>query len=203
MKKMAILFLIIGLVSLTISTYFFTRKDNTNPTVLTEQQSSSEAPVKKELSKEDVDNINKQKGNDFEDYIIQLLAKQNDVKFVGKVSDYHKNGVSALENFEPDLKFKHQNTLFAVECKWRNSFKNDQIYWAENRQIENYKNYQKNKKEKVFVAIGIGGNPSLPEKLYLVPLAMLKLEYVYQNYIKDFEVKNQSDMIGILKRELK
>ena len=99
---MAILFLLLGIVCLGLSIYFYTKKETPHLTT---------------------NEIIKQKGDDFEDYIIQLLGKQDDIKFVGKVSDYHKDGVSALENLEPDLKFKFHNTAFAVECKWRNSFK--------------------------------------------------------------------------------
>jgi hypothetical protein len=80
--------------------------------------------------------------------MIQLVAKQEEIKFVGKVSDYHKDGVSALENREPDLKFKFRNIPFAVECKWRKSFNNGSINWAKDYQVSNYKNYQATKRER-------------------------------------------------------
>lgn len=130
------LFLIIGVLSLGLSAYFFVKQEK-------------QVPVHADLQK--------QKGNDFEEYIIQLLGQQSAVQFVGKVSDYHKNGVSALENYDPDLKFKYNTTSFAVECKWRNSFKNGKTEWAKNRQISNYMNYQKTNQQKVYVALGIGG----------------------------------------------
>jgi hypothetical protein len=181
MKKMAVLFLILGVLSLALSYYFYT---------------------KKEIPPADFSAVNKQKGNDFEDYLIQLLGKTEGIQLVGKVSDYHKDGVSALENTEPDLKFKTQNAHFAVECKWRSSFKNGNINWAKDYQIKNYNTYQKTKNEKVFVALGIGGTSTQPERLFFVPLYRLKLEFANEDYIKEFEIKDQRDLLKILRNTL-
>ena len=179
MKKMALLFLILGIASLAVSFYFYSRKEKT------------------ELTSEE---LSKQKGDDFEEYMIQLLGKQQDIKLVGKVSDYHKNGISALENFEPDLKFKFKNTPFAVECKWRKSFGNGSITWAKDRQIRNYNEYQKNKKEKVYIALGVGGEPSNPEHLYLIPLSRLKYESFKEDYVANFAIKEEAEIIKFLSR---
>lgn len=182
MKKMALLFLILGILCLALSFYFYSRKE------------------KIELTP---DEISKQKGDDFEEYMIQLLGKQKEIKFVGKVSDYHKNGISALENFEPDLKFKYKVAHFAVECKWRQSFGNGSITWAKERQIRNYNEYQKNKKEKVYIAFGVGGEPSKPDHLYLVPLSVLKYETFKKEYIADFEIKEEAEIIKFLQQQSK
>ncbi|MBF8455601.1 hypothetical protein IV494_00265 [Kaistella sp. G5-32] len=179
---MALLFLILGIASLAVSFYFYSKKEKIEFTI---------------------DEINKKKGNDFEEYIIQLLGKQNDIKFVGKVSDYHKNGISALENMEPDLKFKYKNVAFAVECKWRQSFGNDYIFWAKERQIRNYNDYQKNKKEKVYIALGFGGEPSKPDHLYLVPLSVIKYETFKKEYVADFEVKDEAEILKFIKKQTK
>ena len=179
MKKMGLLFLIIGIISLAISLYFFS---------------------KKEKSATDLPPMNKQKGNEFEDYVIQLLGKQKDVIFIGKVSDYHKNGVSALENKEPDLKFKYKNNAFAIECKWRSSFTKGAINWAKDYQINNYKSYQNTKQEKVYIAIGIGGKPNLPAKLFIIPLFRLTKEFANEEYIQEFKILNENEVIEILKK---
>lgn len=182
MKKMAILFLLLGIVCLGLSIYFYTKKETPHLTT---------------------NEIIKQKGDDFEDYIIQFLGKRDDIKFVGKVSDYHKDGVSALENFEPDLKFKFHNTAFAVECKWRNSFNAGKITWAKDYQIRNYKAYQKTKNEKVYVAIGIGGEPGAPHQLFLVPLFRLTHSFATEDYIKEFEIKDKKQIPMVLKMGLR
>lgn len=179
---MALLFLILGIASLAVSYYFYSKKENTEHTS---------------------EEISKKKGNDFEDYMIQLLGKQKDVKFVGKVSDYHKNGISALENFEPDLKFKYKAVPFAVECKWRQSFGSGSISWAKDRQIKNYNEYQKNKKETVYIALGVGGKPGKPQHLYLIPLSKLKYETFKEKYVAAFEIKEESEIVKFLQQQSK
>ena len=198
MKKMAILFLIIGIVSLAISTYFFTRKENSTAVVQARPETSLEALHEKDSSKRDVFNANKEKGNAFEDYMIQLLGKEKGVQLVSRNSDYHKNGVSATENMEPDLKFKLNNVRFSVECKWRKSFFNQEVSFAKNYQIRNYNKYQIDTNQKVFVAFGIGGNPTSPEKLFLLPLAKLTEEYISEHEIRDYEVKTADEIMKII-----
>ena len=198
MKKMAILFLIIGIASLAISTYFFTRKENTTAVIPARPETSLETLHKKDSSKRDVFNANKEKGNAFEDYMIQLLGKEKGVQLVSRNSDYHKNGVSASENMEPDLKFKLNNVRFSVECKWRKSFFNQEVSFAKNYQIRNYNKYQIDTNQKVFVAFGIGGNPSSPEKLFLLPLAKLTEQYISEHEIKDYEVKTADEIMKII-----
>lgn len=195
---MAILFLIIGIVSLAISTYFFTRKENTTAVIPARPETSLEALHEKDSSKRDVFNANKEKGNAFEDYMIQLLGKEKGVQLVSRNSDYHKNGVSATENMEPDLKFKLNDVRFSVECKWRKSFFNQEVSFAKNYQIRNYNKYQIDTNQKVFVAFGIGGNPTSPEKLFLLPLAKLTEEYISEHEIRDYEVKNVEEIINVI-----
>jgi hypothetical protein len=60
---------------------------------------------------------------------------------------------------------------FAVECKWRQTFWNGKIDWAEPHQIDAYEYFQRQQRIPVFIAIGIGGSPSRPEKLFVTPLS--------------------------------
>ncbi|WP_226064048.1 hypothetical protein [Kaistella polysaccharea] len=186
---MAILFLIIGIGSLGLSAYFFTRKKTPESLVVENIVKSNE---------EDFDAVNKQKGNDFEDYMIQLVGNEKGVKLVSRNSDYHKNGVSASENMEPDLKFKSNDVPFSIECKWRKSFFNEEVFFAKNYQIRNYNKYQIDRKQKVFVAFGIGGKPNFPEKLFVVPLSKIAEEYIDENEIKEYQVKTADEIITMV-----
>jgi hypothetical protein len=47
------------------------------------------------------------------------------------------------------------------------SFNDGKIKWARHKQIANYLDYQKQKTIPVFIAIGIGGEPYNPEKLFV------------------------------------
>lgn len=142
---------------------------------------------------------NKEKGNAFEDFVIAKICSINGTKLLSKTSDYHKDGISAADNVEPDLKFSYQLKNFAVECKWRKEFIADKISWAKDYQINNYNKYQKEKATLVFVALGIGGTASQPEHLYIIPLSRLKYSNATQEYLSKFELKNQIDLTSILK----
>ena len=62
---------------------------------------------------------------------------------------------------------------FAVECKWRRECIDGTIKWAEVPQIYNYERFQRETGIRVFVAIGVGGEPHDPERLYVMPLGMI------------------------------
>ena len=200
MKKMALLFLIIGIASLAISIYFFTRTEKLTPTISIAPTISSETSPKEDLKKADTFDVNKEKGNEFEDFMIQLLGKEKGVQLVSRNSDYHKNGVSASENMEPDLKFKLNSIPFSIECKWRKSFFNEEVFFAKNYQIRNYNKYQIDRKQEVFVAFGVGGHPNSPEKLFLLPLAKLAEEYIGESEIKKYQVKTAEGIVEMINK---
>jgi hypothetical protein len=52
------------------------------------------------------------------------------------------------------------------------------------------------------VAVGISGELKAPEKLFLVPLYRLSKEYLYEDYIKENEIKDQNSIIENLKQGL-
>ncbi len=164
MKKMAVIFFVLGVLFILVSMVLVYQK----PKVAV------------------IDN--KEKGNLFEDFVIQFICKNKSIRLVGKVSDYYKNGVMASENTEPDLKFNFYEKKFAVECKWRKEFIDGKINWATDKQIANYNKYQKTTDQKVLVAIGIGGSPDLPNKIYFVPLFRLTKTLATKNYIAEFEM---------------
>ena len=66
-----------------------------------------------------------------------------------------------------------RNYRFAVECKWKKRFFNGQIEWADRKKVDVYKKFQNDQRAIVFVAIGIGGEPSNPERLFVTPLDMI------------------------------
>ena len=115
-----------------------------------------------------------EKGRLFENYIIQLFNQDN-----FKVEKFHEsrkisNGLFLPEYSDPDLQMvfgRYRKYRFAVECKWRSKFDEDgKIRWAERRNINSYKTFQSRNGIPVFIAIGIGGEPSKPELLFLTPL---------------------------------
>lgn len=167
MKKMATVFLILGILFVGISVFMFTRKKPLEHSIAETEKERTETPEPVLTSNE--------KGDLFEGFVIQSIVKVNRVRLIAQVSDYNENGVFAEENFEPDLKFAQNSSgNFAVECKWRSRFQeNGFIKWSYPEQIERYYRYQKENDLMVFIALGIGGQPDHPQEFYLVPLFRL------------------------------
>jgi hypothetical protein len=125
------------------------------------------------------------KGYLFEEYIRKLF---NDRNF--KVLDWRNSLVAGNKQLPrsyfalPDLELlfvRDKIYRFAVECKWRqHSYPGAKIDWARENEIQTYVRYQQEQNIRVFVAIGIGGEPSNPEKLFVTPLdhTALKLRNV-------------------------
>lgn len=138
---------------------------------------------------------NFQKGHAFEDFIITLFNERRFKLLEWRSDKRATNGVFPLSNIFPDLEFAFmgwRSRRFAVECKWRKSFNEGKIYWASLYQIINYVRFQSESNIPVFVAIGIGGEPKNPEKLFVTPL----------NNIKGFPEVYESQLIPY-KRETK
>lgn len=116
---------------------------------------------------------NYDKGYQFEKYIASLF---NERRFTIKtwLKSQKINDLSKLVEYaEPDLQMIYmgkKNYCFAVECKWRSKFTDGKIIWAEERQIRKYRKFESTYGIHVFIAIGVGGSPAQPEKLFLTPL---------------------------------
>jgi hypothetical protein len=143
--------------------------------IITSQRSVHSTPQIKSQSKVGYKPSHKIKGDAFEDYIITLFEnKSGRFKLIEWRSDNKaSNGMYALSNMLPDLEFqckiKNGYQRFAIECKWRTEFA-DGIDWANQYQRDNYLKYQRHNNIQVFIAIGVGGDSDLPEKLFVTPL---------------------------------
>ena len=119
------------------------------------------------------------KGQMFEEYISALFDKKSGrFEFLNASStNAPVYGINAAQSLFPDLKIlcgiRRKKYKFAIECKWREQFTNGKIHWATADQIQNYLNYQRGYRIPVYVAIGIGGQPSKPEKLFVTPLLQI------------------------------
>jgi hypothetical protein len=122
-----------------------------------------------------------EKGRLFEEYIIQLFNQDSFKLFQWRRSQKLDNEIRRREWVKPDLEMiftRNRKYHFAVECKWRGMFKGDKITWARQDQIDTYRNFENQYRIPVFIAIGIGGEPSSPERLFVTPLRNLELSPV-------------------------
>lgn len=140
----------------------------------------------------------KQMGTAFEDFILDIVLELEQVRLVSRTMDYSHNGHHAEDNQTPDLKFRCEDYRFAIECKYRTAFIDGKIFWAENYQIKNYSRYQMIKSCRVFVAIGIGGEPEDPNEVFVVPLNAMLFSVVTENYLSNFRVECKRDLENVL-----
>jgi hypothetical protein len=114
-----------------------------------------------------------EKGRAFENYIITLFNADSFKLLEWRKSEKILDGAFSFNHSYPDLELVFvgaRRYRFAVECKWRKEFVDGRINWANSFQICSYEDFQNQKRIPVFIAIGIGGEPSNPEKLFVTPL---------------------------------
>ena len=138
----------------------------------------------------EVERTDKQKGDDFEKYVVQKFSK-NYFSVLEWTGDKYVNGTYAQSNTYPDLafkfKFKDIDTDFAVECKYRSDYYKNGVEWCTNRQLENYRNYAKDKQRAVFAVIGIGGIATDPAELYIVPLTEISDIFLTKSFLSKYK----------------
>jgi hypothetical protein len=134
-----------------------------------------------------------EQGRLFEDYIRQLFNQKS-----FQLKKWRKSGGIPKDTFIPDhlypdleLIFVGRNQYpFAVECKWRRRFNNGSIDWATWDQISRYEEFQRKRAMPVFIAIGIGGTPSDPNRLFVTPLCNLTQHtHVYEHQLIQYNRK--------------
>ena len=158
----------------------------------------------KEIKNKRIKSQNYAKGFEFEKYAISLFNEENWV--IERVSSDVSEAVGRYVHSDswPDLTIKNRLTgrRFSIECKYRSNFCTHrdckQIRWAEEHQIRNYNKFQNNENHLVYVIIGVGGAPSKPERLFLLPLNSLRQPFVKEGYLSDFELPlNDENTIDI------
>ncbi len=148
-----------------------------------------EAELAKNPSPAETEVINqaKKKGDDFEKFIVQKFSKKY-YTIKEWAGDKYIKGVYAETTTHPDLTIElelgksHQQ--FSVECKWRSIFDKGGLEFASEKQLENYRKFQKKKEIPVFIAIGVHGEPSNPEQLYVVPLDEIESNFIAMDQLK-------------------
>lgn len=116
------------------------------------------------------------KGREFEDHILRLFNLNQETGFTLK----EWQGAKTLEdicpenNRHPDFVFDYLGQKFAVECKWRerlSSKMGQDLFPADKLSI--YQQFSAERSIPVFIALGLGGKPSAPKRLYIIPLPQI------------------------------
>ncbi len=108
----------------------------------------------------------KSKGNAFEDYIYSKLERSISARRV-KETAYSFPDIVCCSTRGTDT------YEFAVECKYRSSMEDEVQIVKSKKQLEKYQKYHREERI-LFIALGIGGEPDHPEKVFIVPVMHLR-----------------------------
>jgi len=135
-------------------------------------------------------------GRAFEQFILDKFPKDR-FNLVEWRSDKSSNGKVSESSRWPDLQLelnlqdaKHP---FAVECKWRNDFWKGIIEWARDAQISTYQEFQLSRDMPVFIALGVGGSPSDPRDLFIIPLSHLYKTILTEDWLKKYKRESRDN----------
>jgi hypothetical protein len=132
----------------------------------------------------------KEKGDEFEKYVVQKFDKKY-FSISEWAGDKYVKGNYAKTTLQPDLKirFKLKETIkdFSVECKYRSNYYKNGIEWCKEYQLKNYKKFATETGIPVFIVIGIGGTSYSPEELFIVPLDKIESNFLTKVYLNRFK----------------
>lgn len=118
------------------------------------------------------------KGRQFEQFVVSLCSDNSRFKLLAWRGDKISGSTYAAETLLPDLHLRHRldaaDVEYLIECKYRS-------YWGEDgidlsSQYVRYLNAAKDRSVELFIALGVGGIPSNPDELFLIPGRMVKLD---------------------------
>ena len=134
------------------------------------------------------------KGREFEDFVLELfdLNETKTYSLLEWRGDKSMGEISPISNTYPDfvLEYKEgrRKKKFAIECKWRASIpKRFTQPLFEPEQITHYQEYAVEKAQKVIIILGVGGEPSMPEELYLIPIDAISQIQSKPSLLKKFK----------------
>lgn len=197
-KLMGIILIIVGVVCLAFGLVLIMQQPKVeNPIVVQVVQPVSEQVVKQEKPLLDEKTENEKKGLEFEKWVISKFPEQY-YKLIDWKGDKIVDGRYPESSRYPDLEFElHLSNgalieKFSVECKWRNAFHDGIINWASQEKIDIYNDYAKNRNQAVFLVLGVGGSPSAPERVYIIPLEQAQENVLREDAIEKFRRKEVS-----------
>ena len=134
------------------------------------------------------------KGREFEDFILELfdLDETRTYSLLEWRGDKSMGKISPISNTYPDfvLEYKEgkRKKKFAVECKWRACIPRRFTQpLFEPDQITRYQEYAEEKALKVYIILGVGGEPSMPDELYMIPVDSISQIQPKPSLLKQFQ----------------
>lgn len=147
--------------------------------------------VEREPSATQAHQDNLAKGDAFEEWVVAHFSRDLfDVveRSSDKPRDPRKYGPDVLLRYVGP---KSGGELFYVECKWRQSL--GKYGYCSEQNLDNYRGYaagtlaqSQHTALPVYIVLGVGGEPSSPERVYVIPLAKAQAGYVDEDDLESF-----------------
>lgn len=140
----------------------------------------------------------KEKGDLFEDFTVNLLADWR-LKLLDCTQDKMSSaGVVAESCKQPDLHVQQKrgksNIDYYLECKYRSDWYNGTIAF-DDWQIKRYRDFQRGSHRKVIIVLGVGGTPSKPSTLMLVPLDSIKDGSIKKAWVSNYAIQPNTESL--------
>ena len=190
--KMGYVLIVLGIALVIAGAVIISKEKKTE----TATPSTNNQPQKAPAKKDDPFTENEKKGRAFEEYVVKHFNKDY---FTIKEwrGDKGVDGRYAEENKKPDivmtLHLRSGNSDVAVECKWRSDFINGEVRVTYPEQLDRYRDYARTSGMPVFMVVGIGGEPSQPKAVYVVPLNKIKGAKLTEKELEPFFHKADSN----------
>lgn len=135
------------------------------------------------------------KGDEFENFVAKQFNDNSDYTVVSWTGDKMRTyNVYVESDSGPDLKIRHEPTQeeFYIECKYRSNLQKGKYKWTNDEQRKRYLDFDSKNKEPFYIALGLGGSPSKPDKVFYVPLREARYvglyPFVFEKYYHDPKV---------------
>lgn len=129
------------------------------------------------------------KADEFENHVRATLFPCESFDILEKARDFSDNRENrAAFSVYPDIKFRSKISGFEffVEAKFRARFQNQILEWSKFFELKNYQ--QLDNLTPVLIAVGLGGRPSMPERVFLMPVKHIKFVKLYPGFMQKYEV---------------
>ncbi len=142
----------------------------------------------------------KQKGNSFEGYVADILKGAGITLKKWNQGSTSPGGAYAENELEPDFYVRHvsggKDLEYWVECKFR-SYVPKEGFTLEQYQLDRYRSIQGSSKRKILVALGLGGDPSKPDRFFLIPLdSIARFKRIPEFYLKGYQLERPESEFG-------
>jgi hypothetical protein len=134
------------------------------------------------------------KGDDFENYLRANVFPKEDYDLLHRTASYHGNKGDYIEaSLEPDFTFRNRETgeVFKVEAKYRSGKYQGKVEWCKPNQLKRYQQIDR-ESGPVLLALGVGGSPSSPDNVYLIPICEAKYTGFYDGFLEKYSVRKVS-----------